>query len=163
MATIEILSGDFRRETTRVRYSEAGRAYLRLTSVDGRGEDLFLESEVVGAAEAGEGRVGDYLRRWAERDGFLADVDDESSPAHAKARHVFVVLLRDGRKFVASGTFEALALMKTASMPPEQRRQLRARLGGTRAPVRAAAAGLAGLVASGFVPGLIARLLPHRG
>ena len=152
MATIEILSGDFRRETTRIRYSEAGRAYLRLTSVDGRAEDLFLESEVVGAAAAGDGKVGDYLRRWAERDGFTPG----DAAAEARDRHVFVVLLRDGRKFVASGSFEALALVKTASLPVDLRREMCARLDAARAHAKRAVPSFA----AWLVPGLLARFLP---
>lgn len=122
MATIEILSGDFEREITRIRYSDAGRAFLRLRSVDGHVEDLFLENEVVASAEAGEGATG----RGHERD-----------------RHLFVVLLRGGRKIVVRGDREAMLQFECAAMPADLRR---ARL----AEVHAAA--------TRPVPGLVARL-----
>lgn len=108
MATIEILSGDFERETTRIRYSEAGRAFVRLKSVDGPVEDLFLESEVVGAAEvadAGNARAA----RSGERD-----------------RRLFVVLLRGGRKFAARGDHDAFLQFEDAALPADRRRERQA-------------------------------------
>jgi len=105
MATIEILSGDFERETTRIRYSEAGRAFVRLKSVDGPVEDLFLESEVVGAAEVADAGNAPRTGRTGERD-----------------RHLFVVLLRGGRKFAARGDHDAFLQFEDASRPAEHRR-----------------------------------------
>ncbi|MDK9696486.1 MAG: hypothetical protein OEL76_08845 [Siculibacillus sp.] len=164
MALLELISGDFERESLRLRYSEAGRAYLRLTSVDGVVEDVFLERDVAAVAESGEGRVGEYLARWAERDGFvLRDLKVESSSAamrrgDGRGECVFVVLLRDGRKFVARGAAEAASEIRLASLPADRRAKL-ARLDSARGGRNGAAGN--GLLPR-FVPGLIARLLPNR-
>ncbi len=164
MALFELISGDFERESVRLRYSEAGRPYLRLTSVDGVVEDIFLQRDVAAVAESGEGRVGEYLARWAERDGFvLRELKVASSRAGTPNRRsdgrgeaIFVVLLRDGRKFVARGSPEAVSEIRLASLPADRRTKL-ARLDtarGGRAPET-------GLLPR-FVPGLLARLLPER-
>lgn len=134
MATIEILSGDFERETTRIRYSDAGRAFLRLRSADGQLEDLFLESEVVGAAEAGDG--GRDASRTGERD-----------------KRLFVVLLRGGRKFVARGDVDAMIQFECAAVPADLRREYAARL--QPVPERRRPG-----VADWFRDGLIGRFLP---
>ncbi|MCE1236965.1 MAG: hypothetical protein LWW93_11490 [Hyphomicrobiales bacterium] len=138
MATIEILSGDFERETTRIRYSEAGRAFLRLRSTDGPIEDLFLESEVVGAAEAGDGG-GSWARaaRAGERD-----------------KRLFVVLLRGGRKFVARGDFDAFLQCECAALPADLRRERLSHPHGGPAAVAEARFG------SWFGASLFSRLLP---
>jgi hypothetical protein len=161
MALFELISGDFEQESTRLRYSEAGRAFLRLTSVDGMVEDLFVERDVAGVAESGEGRVGEYLARWAERDGFalrelhVAKSGSRSTAGRGEGRgeRLFVVLLRDGRKFVARGSADTVAEIKLASLPADRRAKL-SRLDAARD----AGAGLL----PRFVPGLIARLLPNR-
>lgn len=142
MATIEILSGDFERDTTRIRYSEAGRAFLRLRSNDGHVEDLFLENEVVGAAEAGEGPTG----------------RDRGEGVRSTEKRLFVVLLRGGRKFVARGDFDAMIEFETAPLPADQRRERLARLQASRVTRAAAASG----PAAWFGPGFFARLLPGR-
>ena len=108
MAVIEVVSGDFQSGAARIRYSDAGRAHLVLTSDDGRREIVWLATDVAAAAEAGEGRIADYLEKLAARDGF----DLLPAPAHAEARRqerLFVVLLRDGRKFVARASGETIA------------------------------------------------------
>lgn len=106
MATIEILSGDFERQTTRIRYSEAGRAHLRLQSTDGPVEDLFLESEVVGVAEADAGcEAGSRGLTVGDRD-----------------KRLFVVLLRGGRKLLVRGDLAAFAEFRRAALPADQRR-----------------------------------------
>ncbi len=165
MALFELVSGDFERESVRLRYSEAGRAYLRLTSVDGVVEDIFLENAVAGVAESGEGRVGEYLARWAERDGFTlrdhaheAKRSGEANPRNdGRADRLVVVLLRDGRKFVARGTLEAIAEIKAASMPAGRH----AKLAGLDAARTAVTGDRSGLLPR-FVPGLLARFLPNR-
>ena len=162
MAVFELVSGDFERGTIRLRYSEAGRAHLRLTSVDGVAEEVFLDRHIAGVAESGEGRVGEYLARWAERDGFAghaprADTTrDEARRAEARGERLFVVLLRDGRKFVARGTADVVAELKSASLPADRRTKL-SRLDAARHAHDEAP----GLLPR-FVPGLIARLLPSR-
>ena len=164
MALFELISGDFERENMRLRYSEAGRAFLRLTSVDGVVEDVFLERDVAGVAESGEGRVGEYLARWAERDGFAwRDLKVESTGAasrrgEGRGDRLFVVLLRDGRKFVARGHADAVSELRLASLPADRRAKF-TRLDTARGG-RGAPAG--GGILPRFVPGLIARLLPNR-
>lgn len=106
MASIEILSGDFAPERTRIRYSEAGRPHLRLTSRDGRREILFLESDVAGA-------VGTEPR---------GGLDGR-----------FVVLLRDGRRFAARASADVVDQFKTAAVPPERRREALARIAAVEA------------------------------
>lgn len=137
MATIEILSGDFERETTRIRYSEAGRAFVRLKSVDGPVEDLFLESEVVGAAEVADAR-NVRAARSGERD-----------------RHLFVVLLRGGRKFAARGDHDAFLQFEDAALPAERRR-------GRQVDAAALRAEVAGMARFGawFGTTVFGRLLP---
>ena len=141
MATIEILSGDFERETTRIRWSEAGRAHLRLTSIDGTVEDLFLENEVVGAAEAG----GDLHGGPHSRGG-------------GRSERLFVVLLRGGRKFVARGDFDAFVQFECAALPADRRRERLTSLQAAHAATRVDEA----RSASWFGASLFARLLPHR-
>lgn len=143
MATIEILSGDFERDSTRIRYSEAGRAFLRLRSKDGHVEDLFLENEVVGAAEAGDGQS---MTRRGRADGGSQD------------KRLFVVLLRGGRKFVARGDFDALVEFETAPLPADQRRERLAHLQASRISQTPTVTG----PAAWFGPGFFARLLPGR-
>ena len=141
MATIEILSGDFERETTRIRWSEAGRAHLRLKSIDGTVEDLFLENEVVGAAEAG------------------AESRSASVPHGAgRAERLFVVLLRGGRKFVARGDYDAFVQFECAALPADRRRERLTSLQAAHAASRLEEA----RSASWFGASLFARLLPHR-
>jgi len=161
MALCELISGDFERGQIRLRYSEAGRAFLRLTSTDGVVEDLFLETDVAGVAESSEGRVGEYLARWAERDGFtLRDLRVETArgaaPRRADGRcdRLFVVLLRDGRKFLARSTPECVAEIKAATLPADRRVRL-SRLDAARTATGS------GLLPR-LVPGLLARLLPER-
>lgn len=164
MALFEILSGDFERESVRLRYSEAGRARFRLTSLDGVVEEVFLDRHIAGVAESGEGRVGEYLARWAERDGFASrDLcvekgRDGARRAEGKGDRLFVVLLRDGRKFVARGSADAVSEIKAASLPADRRAKL-SRLDAARSA--GAGSGVAGLLPR-FFPGLIARLLPNR-
>ena len=164
MALFALISGDFERESVRLRYSDAGRPYLRLTSVDGVVEDVFLERDVAAVAESGEGRVGEYLARWAERDGFVlrelkvetSRSGDGANRADGRGDRIFVVLLRDGRKFVARGNAEAVSEIRLASLPADRRAKL-SRLDAARGR-RDAEPGLL----PRFVPGLIARLLPNR-
>ena len=162
MASFEILSGDFERETVRLRWSDAGRGYMRLTSVDGVVEDVFLATDVAGAAEAGEGRVGEYLARWAERDGFSTHhqpLDGAAGLRSSDGRkdRLFVVLLRDGRKLVARGAPETVAEIKAATLPPGHRPERLAKLDSARAAVVSQSSLLPRLM-----PGLIARLRPNR-
>lgn len=162
MAVFELVSGDFERDTLRLRYSEAGRAFLRLTSIDGVVEDVFLERDVVGVAEAGEGRVGEYLARWAERDGFSTTDGSSASSARrsdGRGERLFVLLLRDGRKFVARATLESIAEIKAASLPADRRAKL-SRLDAARSAV-AVEPRAAGFLPR-LVPGFLARLLPNR-
>jgi hypothetical protein len=153
MASFEIVSGDFEPEVVRIRYSEAGRARIRLTSVDGVVEDVFLATDVVGAADAREGRVGEYLARWAERDGG-ASLLGSARRGETSAR-VFAVVLRDGRKFVARGTPETLAEIKEAALGTSRR---------TPQPVATKRPEVPPEVAGRprFVQGFLARFLPGR-
>lgn len=140
MATIEILSGDFERETTRIRYSEAGRAHLRLKSSDGPVEDLFLESEVTGVAEVTEsGATGPRAVRSGERE-----------------KRLFVVLLRGGRKFVARGDFDAYVQFRRAASIEERRRPHPVALDDVDVTARFGASRLA----AWFGTTVFARLLP---
>jgi hypothetical protein len=171
MALFELISGDFEPEQVRLRYSEAGRAYVRLMSIDGVSEDVFLERAVAAVAESGEGRVGEYLARWAERDGFtLHHLRAESVRATDRARRgdgrgggdgrgerIFVVLLRDGRKFVARGPADVVQEIRLASMPADRRAKL-SRLDGARDRAAAAPGGRL----PRLVPDLLARFLPNR-
>ncbi len=172
MALFELISGDFEPEQVRLRYSEAGRPYLRLMSIDGVSEDVFLERAVAAVAESGEGRVGEYLARWAERDGFtLHQLRSESVRATDRARRgdgrgggdsraerIFVVLLRDGRKFVARGPADVVQEIRLAAVPADRRAKL-SRLDGVRDRTATAAPG--GRLPR-LVPDLFARLLPNR-
>lgn len=151
MAVIEVLAGDFSRGGVRIRYSDAGRAYLGLTSKDGRREDVFLATDITAAAQTGEGRIEDLLHRLAERDGFDLASPDDSATMPRRGDHVFVVLLRDGRKFVARSTAEAYALIRSAAMPLKRRREELARLEAARITPPA-----------GLLPHLFARFLPNR-
>lgn len=159
MAVFELVSGDFERADVRLRYSEAGRAYVRLTSVDGVVEDIFLERDIAGVAESGEGRVGEYLSRWAERDGFSVRDRGSNPGAEADGRdgRLFVVLLRDGRKFVARGSLDCVVEIKAASVPADRRAAL-----GRLDQARASTVGTAQGLLPRLVPGLFARLLPSR-
>lgn len=163
MAVFELVSGDFEPEQVRVRYSEAGRALLRLTSTDGRVEDVFLETDVVGVAESGEGPIGEHLARWAEGDGFdLLPPRPERRGSAARrrdgrGRRLFAVVLRDGRRFVGLGTGEAIAELKAWSLPAELREAT-----GEPAAERFTARRVVAEVLPRFVPGLLARLRPPR-
>ena len=163
MALFEIVCGDFERARMRVRYSEAGRAHLRLTSPDGIVEDVFLDRQIAGVAESGEGRVGEYLARWAERDGFAdrvvrAESRRDAAGGEGRCERLFVVLLRDGRKFVACGSAESIREIKAASLSEKRRTEVPA-----RTPARPARAGTpARLVPPRFFPDFISRLLPLR-
>ncbi len=141
MATIEILSGDFERETTRIRYSGAGRAFVRLKSVDGPVEDLFLESEVVGAAEVVDSTRAARPLRAGERD-----------------KRLFVVLLRGGRKFAARGDHDAFLQFEDAALPADRRRERQM----DAAALRADAGAVVGMTRLGawFGTTVIGRLLP---
>ncbi len=130
MSVIEVLSGDFEAGTTRIRYSRAGRAHVRLTSVDGRSEDLFLETDVVGAALT-------------------------SSAARTDCR--FTVTLRDGRAFTARSACDVVEQFRIAAMPPRERAAaLARRAAAVRDDEPSAPAGLL----PRFVPDLLGRLLP---
>jgi hypothetical protein len=142
MATIEVLSGDFQRETTRIRWSEAGRPYLRLKSNDGPVEDLFLENEVVGAAEA----CGDIRKGRGD------------PRAVSREDHLFVVLLRGGRKFVARGDFDAFVQCECAALPAELRREKLSSLQAAHAAARLDEA----RTGSWFGAALFQRFLPSR-
>lgn len=152
MAVIEVLAGDFACGGVRIRYSDAGRAYLGLTSKDGRREDVFLATDVTAAAQAGEGSIDDLLQRLAERDGFdLRQQQSGFAPSSRRGDRLFVVLLRDGRKFVARGTTEAFALIRSAALPLERRREELVRHEAARITPQA-----------GLLPHLFARFLPQR-
>lgn len=107
--SIEILSGDFAPERTRIRYSDAGRAHLRLTSRDGRRETVVLESDVAGAAAAERQVDGDCR---------------------------IVVVLRDGRRFTARASCDVADQIRTAAVPPERRDEMLARLAALEAAHR---------------------------
>lgn len=152
MAVIEVVSGDFQSGSTRIRYSDAGRAHVTLVSKDGRRDDVWLATDVVAAAEAGEGRIDDYLRLLAERDGFTYFAAPVTTDLAARRRErLFVVLLRDGRKFVARASGDAISEIRTAALSPERRREELARREATRLGAPA-----------GILPGLFARFLPQR-
>lgn len=154
MSVIEVVSGDFQRGPARIRYSDAGRAFLRLMSSDGRQDDVWLATDVAAAAEAGEGNIDEYLKRLAARDGFTYLPSSRAADAAARrVERLFVVLLRDGRKFVARGAAETVDEIRTAALPPERRREELARLEASR---------LAAATPAGFIPNIFARLLPHR-
>lgn len=143
MSAIEIVVGDFEPGVARVRYSTAGRPTLRLTSTDGIVEEIALQSEVAGCAEHDEGKVADYLDRWLRRSGRTLDDVVEQSFRHER---VFVVVLRDGRKFAARSTADVVADLKAMAS-----RKDRPRRGPTASP------GGGGLKAN-----LLARFLPGK-
>lgn len=155
MSVIEVVSGDFQRGAARIRYSDAGRAFLRLTSKDGRQDDVWLATDISAAAEAGEGNIDAYLKRLADRDGFsFLPAGGSGDAAGRRADRLFVVLLRDGRKFVARGAVEAVDEIRTAALSPERRREELARME-TRRLASATPVG-------GILPNIFARFLPHR-
>lgn len=143
MSAIEIVVGDFEPGVARVRYSTAGRPTLRLTSTDGIVEEIALQLEVAGCAEHDEGKVADYLDRWLRRSGRSLDDVVQQSFRHER---IFVVVLRDGRKFAARSTADVVAELKAMAS-----RKDRPRRGPTTAP------GGGGLKAN-----LLARFLPGK-
>ncbi|WP_407051695.1 hypothetical protein [Methyloraptor flagellatus] len=135
--SIEVSVGEFEPEVVRIRYSAAGRPYLRLTSTDGLVEDLFLERDLKLVAEVPDPRLGETMNRWLV-----------SGDATGRERH-FVVVLRDGRKFGARASRDIAA-------------ELRGFCGADplRAPMPAAIPAVAPIARrSAFVPGFIAKLI----
>jgi hypothetical protein len=152
MASFEILSGDFEPEIVRIRYSEAGRARLRLTSVDGMVEDVYLATDVA-AAEAGDVRLCDRAGEGGRRarSARPAVIGDREAAA---ADRMFAVVLRDGRRFVARGSADTLAEIRAAT-EPAGRRVSYVEEPHLRVPPSTA-------VAHRFVQSVLARLLPGR-
>lgn len=109
MSSLEILSGDFETGAVRIRYSPAGRAYIRVTSRDGFVEDLFLEKDFLACFDSTEGRVGEKLRRWAAENG-VREVPDA-----ARGERVVAVMLKDGRRIIGRTTPDVVAELKSAA------------------------------------------------
>ncbi len=150
MALFELVSGDFERESVRLRYSEAGRAYVRLRSVDGVVEDVFLETDVAGVAEGGEGPLDEAGSAARPALRFLRGRRPEG-----RCELLFVTRLRDGRKFVGRGSTEAVAEVKAAASPGN-------RGPGFGRPAEARRSAGPGEAVPSLLPGFIARLLPNR-
>lgn len=143
MPAIEIVVGDFEPGVARIRHSTGGRPILRLTSAEGAVEDIALHSEVVGCAEHDEGQVGSYLERWLSRSGH--DLDEIIAHSFRHER-LFVVVLRDGRKFVARSNADVVAELKALAARVDRPRRSRIASGSERT-LRAS---------------LLARILPGR-
>lgn len=109
MSSLEILSGDFEAEAVRIRYSPAGRAFVRVTSRDGFVEDLFLEKDFLACFDSSEGRVGEKLRRWASENGI------REVPGAARGERVVAVMLKDGRRILGRTTSDVVAELKNAA------------------------------------------------
>jgi hypothetical protein len=144
MSSLEILSGDFETGVVRIRYSPAGRAYMRVTSRDGFVEDLFLEKDFTACFDSTEGRVGEKLRRWASENG-IREVPDA-----ARGERVMAVMLKDGRRIIGRTTPDVVAELKSA-----------ARDGSGPAAAPRAAAPMLSRAAGGFA-GLVTRFFQPR-
>ncbi|MBT9290055.1 hypothetical protein [Prosthecodimorpha staleyi] len=121
MSAIEIVLGDFAPGVVRIRRSATGRPVLRLTCANGDVEDIALQNAVAGCAEHSEGNVSAYLDRWLRRVGQSLDKLLDQSFRHER---VFVVVLHDGRKFVARSSPDVVADLKamaTVSDRPPRR------------------------------------------
>jgi hypothetical protein len=113
MSSLEIFSGDFEPGVVRVRYSPAGRAYLRMTSRDGFVEDIFIEKDLRACFDSTEGRVGDMLKRWATETGI------DETPAGRRAERLVAIMLKDGRRIVGRATLDVVSEMKSAAKSSE--------------------------------------------
>lgn len=113
MSAIEIVLGDFAPGVVRIRRSATGRPILRLTCTNGDVEDIALQNAIAGCAEHSEGNVSAYLDRWLRRVGQNLDKLLDQSFRHER---VFVVVLHDGRKFVARSSPDVVADLKALAM-----------------------------------------------
>jgi hypothetical protein len=109
MSAIEILLGDFRLGIARVRTTPSGRRAVTLTNARGAPEEISLTDQLAGCADHDEGRVSDYLERWMAREGRSLSAALDQSFRHER---LFVVVLTDGRKFVARAHIELVAELR---------------------------------------------------
>ncbi len=114
MSAIEILLGEFERGIVRIRYSAAGRAYLRLVAIDGPTEDIFLASDIAACEESGDGRYGDLMDRWVAREG----IDPLGRGSGFRQERLFIVVLKDNRKLVGRSTLDTIAALRAACGAP---------------------------------------------
>lgn len=113
MSSLVILSGDFEPGAVRIRYSPAGRAFVRVTSRDGFVEDLFLEKDVLACFDTSEGRVGEKLRRWARENGI------DEMPRGPRGERVVAVMLKDSRRILGRATADVVATLKSVAQTEE--------------------------------------------
>jgi hypothetical protein len=142
MSSLEILSGDFEPGAARIRYSPAGRAFVRVTSRDGFVEDLFLEKDFLACFDSSEGRVGEKLRRWASENGIQEVLGAQ------RGERVVAVMLKDGRRILGRTTPDVVAELKIAAQG--------------ETPPSTAERPLAAVVAGRAIAGLMTRLFPQR-
>lgn len=121
MSAVEIVLGDFAPGVVSLRRLSGGRAILRVKGHDGLSEEIALHQALAGCAEHSEGRVAGYLRHWLALSGSSLDALLADSFRHER---LFVVILHDGRKFVARGTVDVMAELKSmVTSPPSARPQ----------------------------------------
>lgn len=151
MSAIEVTVGEFEPAVVRIRYSAAGRPFLRLTSTDGLVEELYLEIDLKHVAVAADPRLGEEMNRWLlGRDAEAAmpaarDRDEGGRRGPSAREHRFVMVLRDGRKIGARATRDIVAELRSFS---------------AEAPVAAQAVPMARR--HGLVPSFLSRLLAQR-
>lgn len=122
MSAIEVILGDFERGIVRIRYSAAGRAYLRLVAIDGPTEDIFLAADIAACEESGDGRYGELMDRWLAREG----VDASGRGSGFRQERVFIVVLKDNRKLVCRSTLDTIAALRAACGSPPRPTRLAA-------------------------------------
>ncbi|MEJ1158582.1 hypothetical protein [Prosthecomicrobium sp. N25] len=144
MPTIEIVLGDFAPGPLALDHTLVGRPVLRSQRPDGSVETIHLRGQVAGCAEHDEGSISGYLARWMAQGGLSLDAVVADMFRHER---LFVVVLADGRKFVARATPEIVAELKTCARPPRRPDAARPSGPGTAAvsapPVPPRASGLA--------------------
>jgi hypothetical protein len=139
MAAVRILAGDFIADEVRIRYSRAGRAFLRVASVDGIIEDLYLKTNIIDVIEPDAGHVSTVILRQ------LAEAGLGEHPVlrrNGREERLFLVLLKDGRRLVARASTAMISELRDLAR------------GGT--PVSPP------LIAEASRIGMFARLLPAR-
>jgi hypothetical protein len=121
MSTMEIVVGDFEPGVVRFERTLAGRRYIEVARSDGTIEQVTLRSQIAGCAEHNEGTIGRYLSVWMRRCGLSL-----SDALYETFRHerLFVVVLVDGRKFVARATPDVMADLKSCARPAPRRPDL---------------------------------------
>ncbi len=112
MSSFEVIAGDFAPGIVRTRFSAAGRPFIRLRGLDGAAVSLWLGTQIAGVAEAGTNGIRSYVRTWLRREG-LESLEhlEYGAPAGQTTveRRIFVLVTRDGRKFLGRASVAALA------------------------------------------------------